>query len=339
MSINDYIFDPNERDLGEGGFGVVKRARVKGTNQIVAVKIIKQNPGESIDESILKEVEIWKKFDHPNIVKYYNHFEADHKLFIIMEYIDGEDLSTLINRRQKSNLSFTEEFICQVLSQMVSALSYVHRLKVIHRDIKLNNVLHSLNGQIKLVDFGISKISSSTSYQYSTLIGTPIYESPELIEGQYSFPTDVWSLGVMLYVMMTFKFPFTGSSVLQLMNNICYCPTPKIKQNFSNDLKETVYSKLNKDPLNRITLKELLSKQFIKEYFSNSSQKLENANLPQLYVKSNLQVNSEESFLNAIQQGDLYSIYNYALKFSSGIYEESKKKKSEYYMNMYYKRK
>jgi serine/threonine-protein kinase ULK/ATG1 len=97
MRINDYIFYPNEPNLGQGRFSIVKRPGVKVSGYTIAVKNINKNPRESVDNLTLTEVKIWKIFDYPNIVKYYKHFQTEDKFYIIMEYTNGEDLAALID--------------------------------------------------------------------------------------------------------------------------------------------------------------------------------------------------------------------------------------------------
>lgn len=327
MSINDYIFESNEPDLGQCRFGVVKRARNKSTNKFVSVKIIHKNQLENTTQLSLQEIENWKKFNHPNIIKYLNHFETKDDLYIITEYVDGENLSKLIDQQKKSNKPLSEDFVCQVLSQMLSALSYLHNLKVIHGEIKLEHILHSPNGQIKLIGINIFNVPLSKNSKSA-------YKSPEYNKGQYSYQTDIWSLGVVLYVLMTFELPFQDLISSLLGSDILPIPTPTIQQNYSNELKEIVYSMLNKNPSTRVQLKDLVSQPFVKQIRSNLLQESLKSNIDKILNNDEQLLRLENDYLRDIEKGDVNAMYNYANDLCKGIFGGNRRLESEKYYLM-----
>jgi serine/threonine protein kinase len=189
-----------------------------------------------------------KKIHHPNIVQCYRYFETKNQLYIVIEYVPGENLLTFLKKLLESNKPFSENFIYKVFKQIVSALSYVHDLHLIHLNIKLENVIFYKKYQIKLIGFDISEISAPSNLNHLSDKCSLIYKLPEYINGSHSFSSDIWSLGVMLYFMLTFEFPFQGEFSSILSSNILNLPTPTINQNYSIELKETIYSMLIKYP-------------------------------------------------------------------------------------------
>jgi serine/threonine protein kinase len=248
--------------LGKGAFGEVYRAFNKSTREIVSIKCIttplsQQVPGWE------KEIEIMKNFDHPNIVKCYGSFEDSGRIYIVMEYVDGDDLSTLLKNRKVQKKPISEKFILKVIFQISLALKYIHRHKVIHRDLKSSNILLTLDNDVKITDFGLSTNLKSTLSMASTIAGTLDYMSPELLSGQgHSFPTDIWSLGIMLYEIMTFDVPFKGA-LLQFTQLVDSGNIPQITQPYSSELKHLTSNMLKQEPLQRISASDILNSNLI----------------------------------------------------------------------------
>ena len=152
--------------------------------------------------------------NHPNIINFKDVFK-DKKMFlnIVMEYADDGELSTKIKEKRKSGGAFTEDEILNYFTQICLALKHCHDRKILHRDLKAENVFLTRKGLCKLGDFGISRVLNGTRSRAKTLVGTPFYLSPEILcNNPYNMKSDIWALGVLCYIMLSGKPPFKGSS-------------------------------------------------------------------------------------------------------------------------------
>jgi serine/threonine protein kinase/Cdc6-like AAA superfamily ATPase len=200
--------------IGRGGMSRVYRAVDEKNGRLVALKVqqIYSVPGSYELELFEREAEILKSLDHPNIVKFYEAGERNGQRFIAMDYIDGIDLSTLL----KSFRQVSVGVAISVITRVANALSYVHGKRFARLDLKPSNIMLSKAGGVYLIDFGTAKSISTTSA--GTFIGTPMYMSPEAYEGRgLDVRSDIYSLGVVLYEMITGSRPFKGLSVTELM--------------------------------------------------------------------------------------------------------------------------
>jgi NIMA (never in mitosis gene a)-related kinase len=210
------------------------------------------------------EAKILEKLDHPNIIKFKEVFitkTPSTSLHIVMDYAEGGDLSTKI--KERGGKYFTESAILDWFTQVCLAIKHIHDRKILHRDIKSQNVFLTKSGLLKLGDFGIAKCLNYTLEQVQTILGTPYYLSPEIVQNKpYSFKSDIWSLGVLLYEICALKMPFNAKSLPKLSLNIIkgiYQPLPV---HYSKDLKVLVSSLLQLDPMKRPTITDILSKFF-----------------------------------------------------------------------------
>jgi len=257
--------------LGNGAFGKVRLFRDKNIKDLkFAIKTIKkENLPKDLFSFIIDEVQILSKMDHPNIVKYYETYEDEFYINIVMEYLQGEDLFKLISTKKNDN--FTEKDIAEIISCLLKALAYIHNQGIVHRDIKPENILFSKNGNyetLKLIDFGLSTgLKSESKYR----VGSPYYMSPEIIDGNFSCKSDIWSVGVILYVMLTGHFPFNGKNNKEVFDQI------KLKTyNFKHlnrskcsDLAKDLVSKLlNKNEVKRLNVDEALNHPWFKFYLN-----------------------------------------------------------------------
>jgi len=152
----------------------------------------------------LWKANLLKHLKHPNIVAYVNSFIEKNTLYIQMEYCECGDLASHIKEKKKKGETFTEEEILNWFIQICIALEYIHGRKILHRDIKSQNIFLTTNNTVKLGDFGISKLLESTNECAMTVVGTPYYMSPEVCENKpYTFKSDVWALGCVLYELCT----------------------------------------------------------------------------------------------------------------------------------------
>ena len=206
-------------ELGRGAMGVVFKARDPLIGRLVALKTITASVADEpgMVERFWREAKAAGALQHANIVTIHDVGEADGVPFIAMEYLEGESLASLISRG--APLSLTEKV--GYLVQTCRALQYAHRRGVIHRDIKPANIVLTVEGVIKVVDFGIARVSDASHTRTGTLLGTLGYMSPQQIHGKRADGlSDIWSVGVVLYELLTGRRPFKGGNQADLMRSI-----------------------------------------------------------------------------------------------------------------------
>ncbi len=254
--------------LGEGASGqaMLVRSNFPNRNYYVMKTILIENFDKDKKKKTLEEVKIIQKLNHPNIIKFHEVFYAKQPyetLNIIQEYADGGDLYEKIQEMKEKNKNFSENQILDWFTEIALALNHMHSKHILHRDIKSQNIFLTKNNMIKLGDFGISKTLEYTLAKAMTIIGTPYYLSPEIIQNiPYSYKSDIWSLGVVLYEMCTLKMPFEASNLPVLSLKIQKGEYGKLDNKWSDDLKNLVYSMLQIDPEKRPNLRDILSKVF-----------------------------------------------------------------------------
>jgi NIMA (never in mitosis gene a)-related kinase len=211
-----------------------------------------------------KEADVLKSLRHPNIVRYVASFTERGCFYIVMEFADGGDLSQKIQRRGRKY--FSEDEVLHDFIQLALAIKYIHDRKILHRDLKTQNIFMTKDGRVKLGDFGIARVLERTFQLCRTQIGTPYYLSPEICEGKnYNSKTDIWSLGCILYELCTLKHAFEGCNMNGLLVNIVrgkFAPIPA--QYYSKDLRSLVDAMLTKDPQFRPTINQILTTPFVK---------------------------------------------------------------------------
>jgi len=258
--------------LGEGSFGKAFLCSKDSPETLCVIKqIVIEEMSESDKKDVFNEANILAKLDHQNIIKFYEVFDSKkpkHTLNIVTEYADGGDLSEKIKSQGKTPFKETE--ILDYFTQICLALKHIHDKKIIHRDLKSGNVFLMKSGLVKLGDFGIAKGFEKTMDKAKTMVGTPYYLSPEIVEGKpYDNKSDIWSLGVLLYEMMTFKMPFNANSLPMLSAKIIrgnYTPPPSV---YTKDLREIVSKCLTVNPKGRPSISEILRMPIIQNRIKN----------------------------------------------------------------------
>ena len=202
------------KTLGTGSYAEVRLCMNKQTRSNRAVKIItKESLSEIGKIQFIKEVEILKKLDHPNIIRILEFFEDEYCYYIVMEHCEGGELFDEIFKHKK----FSEYEAAHMIKQVLSCVAYLHSINVIHRDIKAENLLLEEKDDlfnIKLIDFGIATTSKPKGI--TGLIGTPSYLAPEVITGKYTEKCDLWSVGVLMYILLSGCPPFQASDTTEL---------------------------------------------------------------------------------------------------------------------------
>jgi serine/threonine protein kinase len=260
--------------LGSGKFGLVKLGIDKKTGQKVAIKIMKKSSMDSSDlELVRTEIEILKICQHPNIIRLYNVFENADYMYIIMEYCSGGDLFSYLENR---NFRLSEKRASTIIHKMSTAVYYMHSFGVAHRDLKPENVLMTSDdedGDIRILDFGLSKILGPYE-KCDEPYGTLTYCAPEIIiDEPYSKAVDLWSLGIMTYLMVTGKLPFNSEDENEIARQVVY-DDPDYSRNpiwksITYECKDFIKRLLEKDQNKRMTIKQLLEHKWIKMYDTN----------------------------------------------------------------------
>ncbi|XP_029109188.1 SNF related kinase b [Scleropages formosus] len=247
-----------DRTLGKGHFAVVKLARHVFTGQLVAVKVIDKTKLDAMAAAhLLQEVRCMKLVQHPNVVRLYEVIDTQTKLYLILELGDGGDMYDYILRHEGG---VSEEQAKVHFAQIVHAIAYCHRLHVVHRDLKPENVVFfPRQGTVKLTDFGFSNYFQPGT-MLMTSCGSLAYSAPEILLGEeYDAPAvDVWSLGVILYMLVCGHVPFQEANDSETLTMIMDCKY-SVPPHISQDCKDLISRMLQRDPAGRASLAEIES--------------------------------------------------------------------------------
>jgi len=247
-----------ERELGRGAMGTVYYGKDPKINRVVAIKTLDLSAefeGKELDqvkERFFREAETAGRLNHPNIVTIYDAGEEHDLAYIAMEYLEGKDLTDKIQEKKPLPVAW----VLQIVMQVADALDYAHKLGVVHRDIKPANIMYNeKDSSIKVTDFGIARITDSSKTRTGVVLGTPSYMSPEQFSGKrVDGRSDLYSLGVTMFEMLTGEQPFGGDSLAELMYQITNKKHPnimRIRDDVPTCVRTIIDKALQKEPDDR----------------------------------------------------------------------------------------
>ncbi|XP_078363568.1 serine/threonine-protein kinase Nek1-like isoform X2 [Oculina patagonica] len=261
------------RTLGKGAGGRVLLATEKEDKRHVAIKeiILDPNKKNKTKDAVLKEASILAHLKHPHVVSLQESFfdSSEELLFIVQDFCDGGTLQDQIVNAREKNSPFSEEQIMQWFIQMTMALHHIHSKKVLHRDLKSQNVFLTKKGVIKIGDFGISRMMENTFDMAQTCCGTPCYLSPELCQDMpYSSKADVWALGCLLFEMCALRYAFDASNFVSLFYKIVKVDHGEVPSQYSSSLEALIKQLLAKSPDDRPSAGTVLNLSFVQEHLA-----------------------------------------------------------------------
>jgi hypothetical protein len=236
-------------EINRGSMGIVYKARDLILDEIVAIKVLNDFLCSDPDavERFKQEARSARRLTHQNIVRIHDMFEIDSHKIISMEYLEGDDLKTLLAR----NITFCEDMVLTYLIKICEGLAYAHRLHIVHRDIKPANIMINEKNQVKITDFGIAKLlnNSQTRAAGTVIMGTPLYMAPEQIEGvKLDHRCDIYCLGIMLYELVSGRPPFQGGNI---ENQHLHDAPPQIGSGITQRLRKVIMKCIAKKPEDR----------------------------------------------------------------------------------------
>src|SRR5579885_1907194 len=249
----DRTFDKRyviKRKLGSGGMADVYLAEDQELGRRVALKLLNERHAadEQFVERFRREAQSAAGLNHPNIVSIFDRGLAEGTYYIAMEYLDGRTLKELLVRNGPTPIPIAVDYARQILG----ALAFAHRNGIVHRDIKPHNIVVGPDGRLKVTDFGIARSGASQMTEAGSIVGTAQYLSPEQARGAPVDPrSDLYSLGIVLYEMLTGKVPFTGDTPVEIaMKHLSQIPEPpsKLRPQVPHDLDAVVMRAIAKDP-------------------------------------------------------------------------------------------
>lgn len=241
--------------IGKGGYSTVYLVEAKKSKKRYALKCcerMKKNRDRS--DKAYMEIAVLQKLKHPHVISIKGWFEDENCVYILLPYISGKDLAKTF----KQTLPDHRE-LKRILKQLISAVQYLHDNNVVHRDIKLENILIDSKGNIKLTDFGLCGIKKDKYDMFDQRLGTIRYSAPELLRGEkYNDSVDIWGIGICFFMLLTGKFPFDGSNKENITRRILEKTLHYSKYELDKSEVRLLRALLQKDPEKRVEIEEIL---------------------------------------------------------------------------------
>ena len=284
ISINDFKL---EKIIGNGSYGTVYYAKKITNNAIFAIKKISiHNLTHYQKISTINELKLLSSHNCQYIIQYESAFYHLNDIYIITEYAINGDIAELIIKHKKNKTYFTEDIILKYFIQICIGINYLHKNNIIHRDIKPANLFIDKNDNIKIGDFGIIKKLQQKIMYTQTMVGSPLYISPEIYKSQrYNTKTDNWSLGCVLYEMMTLNPPFVSYNINALKYKIVSGKYTNVTLNYSIPLKQILQFLINTNPITRYSIDNILNLQIIKHNINIMKCVLSNNKIDSLFYE------------------------------------------------------
>lgn len=268
------------RKVGEGSFGKAILVQAADGSRLICKMVDVSKASRKEMQDAVKEGQLLAELKHPYIVRYRENFTENGWLCILMDYCEGGDLTKQIEETKKRRQTIAEEQVLKWFAQALMALKYIHDKHILHRDLKPSNFFLSKGGSMKMGDFGIAKVLACTIAVAKTQIGTPYYLSPELCqEKPYAWPSDIWSMGCILYEMCVLKVPFDAPNIAGLVQKIVRGPIPSIPNSYSGFVGQLCSQMLDRNPNSRPGSAEILDRPRIRSIVDQMIEEAQAANV------------------------------------------------------------
>lgn len=259
------------QSLGEGAFAKVVMGLDRSTLEKFAVKIIdKQSDDELGLQFVWRELNVMKSVNHPNIVRTYDIFDTKNRLYIVLEYMPGGTLGEILKKLGR----FTEDQARPILKDILEGVAYLHDKSIVHRDLKLKNILcetKEMPVRVKLADFGLANfvgVRTVSKVALQSQVGSPHYVAPEVLrEEPYGPVVDAWAVGIILHIMLTRRYPFAGETIQETLELVCrgrFSLQGPEWDRISEEAKHLLGALLTEDPNERITARNALAHPWFK---------------------------------------------------------------------------